>query len=99
MLQLRPNCELCDADLPPAATDARICSYECTFCERGVTEVLGNAAPPALTSTPGGVTSAGSRPLPPVRRDDGRAAGTTVPDRRGRALPVPVPGCRDQRSD
>ena len=32
MLQLRPNCECCDADLPPHSTDARICSFECTFC-------------------------------------------------------------------
>jgi uncharacterized protein len=31
MLQLRPNCECCDADLPPDAA-ARICSFECTFC-------------------------------------------------------------------
>jgi uncharacterized protein len=31
MLQLRPNCENCDADLPPEG-DARICSFECTFC-------------------------------------------------------------------
>ena len=31
MLQLRPNCERCDADLPPES-DARICSFECTFC-------------------------------------------------------------------
>jgi hypothetical protein len=32
MLQLRPNCECCNRDLPPAASDARICSFECTFC-------------------------------------------------------------------
>ena len=32
MLQLRPNCECCDKDLPPESTDARICSFECTFC-------------------------------------------------------------------
>ena len=32
MLDLRPNCELCDVDLPPASTEARICTYECTFC-------------------------------------------------------------------
>ena len=32
-LQLRPNCEYCDKDLPPNATDARICTYECTFCD------------------------------------------------------------------
>ena len=33
MLALRPNCECCDKDLPPDAADARICSYECTFCQ------------------------------------------------------------------
>lgn len=32
MLQLRPTCEHCNKALPPAATDARICSFECTFC-------------------------------------------------------------------
>ena len=32
MLQLRPNCECCNKDLPPEAIDARICSFECTFC-------------------------------------------------------------------
>ncbi|SFC55770.1 hypothetical protein SAMN05216344_1227 [Polaromonas sp. OV174] len=32
MLQLRPNCECCDKDLPPESTEARICSFECTFC-------------------------------------------------------------------
>jgi hypothetical protein len=32
MLQLRPNCECCDKDLPPDSTEARICSFECTFC-------------------------------------------------------------------
>jgi hypothetical protein len=32
MLQLRPNCECCDRDLPAQSTDALICSFECTFC-------------------------------------------------------------------
>jgi len=32
MLQLRPNCECCDRDLPPDSPDALICSFECTFC-------------------------------------------------------------------
>ncbi|MGQ0532716.1 MAG: DUF1272 domain-containing protein [Caulobacteraceae bacterium] len=32
MLALRPNCECCDRDLPPESADARICSFECTFC-------------------------------------------------------------------
>lgn len=30
-LELRPACERCGAALPHDA-DARICSYECTFC-------------------------------------------------------------------
>jgi len=32
MLELRPNCERCDVDLPPSSLAARICSFECTFC-------------------------------------------------------------------
>jgi hypothetical protein len=32
MLELRPNCECCDADLPPDGAGAMICSFECTFC-------------------------------------------------------------------
>ena len=36
MLELRPNCECCDRDLPPDSRDARICSFECTFCADGV---------------------------------------------------------------
>ena len=32
MLQLRPNCECCNAELPPASAEATICSFECTFC-------------------------------------------------------------------
>ena len=32
MLELRPNCECCDRDLPPDSGDARICTFECTFC-------------------------------------------------------------------
>jgi hypothetical protein len=45
LLQLRPNCEWCDKDLPPAAMDARICSYECTFCAQCVETVLFNVCP------------------------------------------------------
>ncbi|MEM5314566.1 DUF1272 domain-containing protein [Paraburkholderia sp. JHI869] len=32
MLQMRPGCECCDKDLPPDSYDARICTFECTFC-------------------------------------------------------------------
>ena len=44
-LQLRPNCEFCDRDLPPDSTDARICSYECTFCVECVETRLANVCP------------------------------------------------------
>ncbi|WP_353245972.1 DUF1272 domain-containing protein, partial [Limnohabitans sp.] len=40
MLQLRPSCECCDKDLPPDATEARICSFECTFCASCAENVL-----------------------------------------------------------
>ena len=33
MLEMRPNCECCDRDLPPDQPGAMICSFECTFCE------------------------------------------------------------------
>ena len=44
-LQLRPNCEYCDKDLPPDSTDARICSYECTFCADCAETRLENVCP------------------------------------------------------
>jgi hypothetical protein len=44
-LELRPNCEYCDRDLPPGAPDARICSYECTFCADCVDTKLHNVCP------------------------------------------------------
>jgi uncharacterized protein len=45
MLELRPNCEYCDKDLPPVAPDARICTYECTFCADCVATHLHNVCP------------------------------------------------------
>jgi len=45
MLELRPNCECCDRDLPPDSTAARICSYECTFCAHCAYGVLGGICP------------------------------------------------------
>jgi hypothetical protein len=44
-LELRPNCECCDRDLPPDSALARICSFECTFCAACVETVLGNVCP------------------------------------------------------
>jgi uncharacterized protein len=45
MLELRPNCECCNKDLPPDATDALICSFECTFCTECSTMKLGERCP------------------------------------------------------
>jgi len=45
MLEIRPNCECCDRDLPNGSPDARICTYECTFCVDCVEHRLGNACP------------------------------------------------------
>jgi uncharacterized protein len=45
MLELRPTCEHCNRALPPQSTEARICSYECTFCASCVDTVLGNVCP------------------------------------------------------
>jgi len=40
MLELRPNCECCDRDLPPETAAARICTFECTFCADCAEQVL-----------------------------------------------------------
>ena len=45
MLALRPSCECCDRDLPPASADARICSFECTFCAACADGVLAGRCP------------------------------------------------------
>lgn len=44
MLELRPTCEHCNKILPPDSIEARICSYECTFCA-GCVELLHNVCP------------------------------------------------------
>ena len=45
MLQLRPICEHCAAALTPDSTEARICSFECTFCRSCVERLLSNVCP------------------------------------------------------
>ncbi|HEX6398084.1 MAG TPA: DUF1272 domain-containing protein, partial [Steroidobacteraceae bacterium] len=44
-LELRPNCEGCDRDLAPDSLDARICTFECTFCADCVERRLANVCP------------------------------------------------------
>ena len=45
MLEMRPNCECCDKDLPPDSADAVICSFECTFCSSCASGILRNRCP------------------------------------------------------
>jgi hypothetical protein len=45
MLELRPGCECCDRDLPPDSTEARVCSFECTFCRTCAEDVLHGRCP------------------------------------------------------
>ena len=70
MLELRPNCEYCDIDLPPDSTEARICSYECTFCAECVSSKLDNVCPNC-----GG----GFEPRP-IRPRTARRAGVSLED-------------------
>ncbi|NQZ33297.1 MAG: DUF1272 domain-containing protein [Oceanospirillaceae bacterium] len=45
MLSIRPNCEHCDVDLPADSVQAKVCSFECTFCTNCVENVLDNCCP------------------------------------------------------
>ena len=45
MLELRPNCECCDRNLPPASSEALICTFECTFCADCAANVLKGRCP------------------------------------------------------
>jgi hypothetical protein len=66
MLELRPNCENCNKALPPESQEARICSFECTFCASCVRDVLANVCP----NCGGGFCQ---RPVRPVRAWNGKA--------------------------
>jgi hypothetical protein len=45
MLELRPNCECCDADLAADSLEARICTFECTFCAQCAEERFSGRCP------------------------------------------------------
>ena len=66
MLEIRPNCELCDRNLPPHSLDAMICSYECTYCADCAKDTLQNVCP-----TCGGGFS--PRPIRPVSAEGGQS--------------------------
>lgn len=64
MLEIRPNCEYCNKDLAPNSTEAMICSYECTFCETCVNNLLENVCP----NCGGGFACRPVRPQTPRRK-------------------------------
>jgi hypothetical protein len=64
MLELRPTCEHCNRQLPPDSREARICTYECTFCADCVERVLFDVCP----NCGGGFVP---RPIRPVRNWNG----------------------------
>ncbi|ANM29778.1 urease [Acidobacteria bacterium Mor1] len=64
MLELRPSCENCQKPLPPASTEARICSFECTFCASCVDDLLQNVCP----NCGGGFTPRPIRPAASLAR-------------------------------
>ncbi len=64
MLELRPTCEHCNCALPPDSVDARICSFECTFCATCVADVLHDVCP----NCGGGFTG---RPIRPAHNRKG----------------------------
>jgi uncharacterized protein len=45
MLEMKTTCERCNTGLPPDSADARICSYECTFCAECVEGPLDGVCP------------------------------------------------------
>lgn len=81
MLQLRPNCECCDKDLPPESVDARICSFECTFCAACAGSVLGNRCP----NCGGELVSRPRRPVDKLARYPASAARVYKPGGCGNA--------------
>ena len=81
MLELRPTCENCNKPLPPAALDARICSYECTFCADCVERVLANVCP----NCGGGLVPRPTRPAAKLGGAPGRRDRVFNPDCRAMA--------------
>lgn len=68
MLEIRPNCEVCDKDLPPESNQAYICTYECTFCKSCVDDLFKNVCP----NCGGGLCQ---RPIRPIKD---RRAGVSL---------------------
>jgi uncharacterized protein len=85
-LDLRPNCECCDKNLPPDSTDAMICSFECTFCRDCVDTILhgvcpncdGNLAPRPIRPLHGTAGGLQKHPASMVRIHTKRPCATSI---------------------
>lgn len=84
MLELRPNCECCDRDLPPDVDGAWICSFECTYCASCARDVLRGTCPNC-----GGELVA--RPRRPVAKLARYPASTTRVVKAGGCVSAPRP--------
>lgn len=92
MLELRPNCECCDIDLPPDSADALICTFECTFCISCAEQVYQGVCPSC-----GGNFE--RRPVRPERHLERHPpSGKRVLARAGSSRDLPLPeGIRSRR--
>jgi uncharacterized protein len=75
MLELRPNCECCDRDLPNGSPDARICTFECTFCAECADGRFGGRCP----SCGGDLVLRPTRPAPALARSPASTRRVTNP--------------------
>jgi uncharacterized protein len=71
VLELRPSCECCDKELPPQSIEARICSFECTFCATCAESRLGGTCP-----------NCGGELVPRPRRPESKLANNPPSTRR-----------------
>jgi hypothetical protein len=69
VLEIRPCCEHCGRDLPNTSPDARICTFECTFCATCADGVLGGVCPNCTGNFE-------RRPVRPAAALEGAAAAT-----------------------
>jgi uncharacterized protein len=76
MLELRPNCECCNKDLPPDAADAMICTFECTFCRDCVVNKLRGRCP----NCDGNLTPRPVRPASKLRNNPASTARIFHPE-------------------
>jgi hypothetical protein len=81
VLQLRPNCECCNRDLPPESQEALICSFECTFCRSCADTVLKGRCP----NCGGELLARPRRPAAKLAKNPASTQRVYKPDCRSRA--------------